>query len=188
MRKQDGSVSAPDSRRRGLVLVYTGNGKGKTTASLGLALRAIGHGSKVFMLQFMKGPGNMYGEHVAAEKYLPMLKRVRSGRECFVDKKNPSAEDVRLAREGLDAARKAISSCEYDLVILDEINVALDYHLVELADVLDLIKSRPGHVDLVLTGRYAPPDIVEMADLVSEVNEVKHHYRSGVPAREGIEY
>ncbi|NPV71305.1 MAG: cob(I)yrinic acid a,c-diamide adenosyltransferase [Firmicutes bacterium] len=188
MRQPEEKKSATDAQRRGLVLVYTGNGKGKTTASLGLALRAIGHGSRVFVLQFMKGPGNVYGEYMAAEKYLPMLTIVRSGRDDFVDKLNPAEEDVRLARQGLDLARKVISGGEYGLVILDEINVAVDYRLVALTDVVELLKARPSHVDVVLTGRYAAPEILEMADLVSEVNEVKHHYRKGVPARQGVEY
>ncbi|TYO97828.1 cob(I)yrinic acid a,c-diamide adenosyltransferase [Desulfallas thermosapovorans] len=172
---------------QGLVQVYTGNGKGKTTASLGLALRAIGHGYKVFMLQFMKGSKD-YGEIQAAEKYLPNLIIVQSGLETFVSKENPSRADIDLARQGLETARKVISEGHYDLVILDEINTALDFNLIELDDVLDIIKSKPRHVELVLTGRYVPQKITEVADLVSEVNLIKHPYYHGVAAREGIEY
>ncbi|AGL01356.1 cob(I)yrinic acid a,c-diamide adenosyltransferase [Desulfoscipio gibsoniae] len=172
---------------QGLVQVYTGNGKGKTTASLGLALRAIGHGYKVFMLQFMKGSKD-YGEIQAAEKYLPNLIIVQSGLETFVSRDNPSRTDIELAIQGLNTARKVISEGHYDLVILDEINTALDFNLIEPGDVLEIIKSKPCHVELVLTGRYAPKEITEAADLVSEVTLVKHPYYQGVTAREGIEY
>ncbi|WP_347490933.1 cob(I)yrinic acid a,c-diamide adenosyltransferase [Desulfoscipio sp. XC116] len=172
---------------QGLVQVYTGNGKGKTTASLGLALRAIGHGYKVFMLQFMKGSKD-YGEIQAAEKYLPNLIIVQSGLETFVSKNNPSRADIDLAKQGLKTVRKVISEGNYDLVILDEVNTALDFKLIELDDVLEIIKSKPRHVELILTGRYVPKEITEITDLVSEVNLIKHPYYQGVTAREGIEY
>lgn len=172
---------------KGLVQVYTGNGKGKTTAALGQALRAIGHGYKVFMLQFMKG-SKEYGELQAAEKYLPSLIIVQSGLETFVSKENPSQADIDLARQGLSTAQKVIREGHYDLVILDEINVALDFNLVDVEEVLNLIKTKPDHVELILTGRYVPRKIVEHADLVSDVTLVKHPYYQGVPARKGIEY
>lgn len=177
----------PSQMRQGMVHVYTGNGKGKTTASLGLALRALGHGYRVFMLQFMKG-SKEYGELQAAEKYLPNLTIVQSGLETFVIKENPSKEDLDLARRGLDIAKKTVTDGIYEMVILDEINVALDFNLIPLAEVLELIKDRPPHVELVLTGRYVPQEVIDAADLVSDVTLVKHPYYQGVEAREGIEY
>jgi cob(I)alamin adenosyltransferase len=177
----------PSELRQGMVHVYTGNGKGKTTASLGLALRALGHGYRVFMLQFMKG-SKEYGELQAAEKYLPNLTIVQSGLETFVIKENPSKEDLDLARQGLDIAKKTVTAGVYDLVILDEINVALDFNLIPLTEVLELLKNKPPHVELVLTGRYVPHEVIDAADLVSDVTLVKHPYYQGVEAREGIEY
>ncbi len=171
---------------KGLTMVYTGNGKGKTTAALGLALRAMGNGKKVFMLQFMKG-SKEYGE-VRMTPSLPLLTLVQSGLESFVSKDDPSAEDLRLARQGLDLAKDAIDSGNYDLIILDEINIALDYSLFPLEEALNLIKNKPNHLDLVLTGRYAPPQILEMADLISDVQEIRHHYAAGIQARAGIEF
>lgn len=177
----------PRETRQGMVQVYTGNGKGKTTASLGLALRALGHGYRVFMLQFMKG-SKEYGELQAAEKYLPNLTIVQSGLETFVIKENPSQEDLDLARQGLDIAKKKVMDGVYDMVILDEINVALDFNLIPLAEVLELINNKPTHVELVLTGRYVPQEVIDAADLVSDVTLVKHPYYHGVESREGIEY
>lgn len=171
---------------RGLVQVYTGNGKGKTTAALGLALRAVGHGFKVAMIQFLKG-WDFYGE-IASSALLPGFKLLRTGRAEFVDKENPHPDDLKEARRGLELAKEALLSGEYDLVILDEVNVALHYGLVELKDVLELIEAKPLGVELVLTGRYAPRELIDRADLVSEVVEVKHPYREGVPARQGVEY
>lgn len=173
--------------RRGLVMVYTGDGKGKTTAALGLALRAIGHGFKVFMVQFMKGDET--GELTAVERYLAgQMKIVQSGSPAFVNPSSPSDEDLTLAARGLGLARDAILGGEYDLVILDEANVAMDYGLLARAEVIKLIKERPTWVDVVLTGRGAPREIVDLADLVSEVKEIKHHYRQGIEARAGIEF
>jgi cob(I)alamin adenosyltransferase len=186
------SLSAKTSRKssvktdRGLVMVITGNGKGKTTAAFGQALRAIGQGYKVFVLQFMKG--RKYGEFIAAEKYLPNLTIRMSGLDSFVMRDNPAAIDIERAQKGLDAAGKAITSGKYDMIILDEINVALDFKLIKLKDVIDLIKNKPQNLDLILTGRYAPKEIIKMADTVSVVEEVKHHYNAGIKDRAGIEY
>ena len=171
---------------KGLVIVITGNGKGKTTAAFGQALRAIGQGYKVFVLQFMKG--RKYGEFIAAEKYLPHLTIRMSGLDSFVMRDNPAAIDIELAQKGLDAAKKEINSGKYDMVILDEINVALDFKLIALTEVIELIKNKPANLDLILTGRYAPPEIIELADTVSEVKEVRHHYKAGIKDRAVIEY
>ena len=171
---------------RGLVIIITGNGKGKTTAAFGQALRAIGQGYRVFILQFMKG--RKYGEFIAAEKYLPHLTIRMSGLDSFVMRDNPAAIDIELAQKGLAAAKKAIVGGKYDMVILDEINVALDFKLIALPEVIELIKNKPPALDLILTGRYAAPEIIELADTVSEVKDVKHHYSKGIKDRAGIEY
>jgi cob(I)alamin adenosyltransferase len=171
---------------RGLVFVYTGNGKGKTTAAMGQALRAIGHGFKVLMLQFMKG--RKYGEVLAAEKYLPDLTIYQCGLDSFVMRKNPAPVDIDMAQQGLKMAKKALSSGDYRMVILDEINVAMDFGLISVDDVVAMIKGKSPSIDLILTGRYAPPEIVELANTVSEVHELKHHYAAGIKEREGIEF
>ena len=172
--------------RRGTVQVYTGDGKGKTTAALGLALRAAGHDLTIYVIQFMKGSSN-YGELASAAR-LPGFVIEQTGRDEFVDKENPAPVDVDMARQGLSKAREALVEGRYDVVILDELNVALDFGLVTLEDVLGLIKARPPHVELILTGRSAHPEVIKAADLVSEVLNIKHHYNEGVEAREGIEY
>jgi cob(I)alamin adenosyltransferase len=171
---------------RGLVFVYTGDGKGKTTAAMGQALRAIGHGFKVLMLQFMKG--RKYGEVLACEKYIPGLNICQCGLDSFVMRKNPAPVDVEMAQQGLKMAKEAISSGDYRMVILDEINVAMDFGLISVDDVVAMIKEKAPSVDLILTGRYAPPEIVELADTVSEIKEIKHHYTAGIKERAGIEF
>jgi cob(I)alamin adenosyltransferase len=172
--------------RRGLVQVYTGNGKGKTTAAFGQALRAVGQGFRVCIIQFMKG--RKYGEFLAAERYLPNLTVRISGLDSFVMRDNPAPLDIELAKQGLALAREAVASGDYEMVILDEINVAVDFKLIPVADVIDLIQTRPPAVDLILTGRYAPPEIIALADTVSEIREIKHHYNAGIKDRAGIEY
>ena len=172
--------------QRGLVQVYTGNGKGKTTAALGLALRAAGHGKKTCVIQFMKGE-IYYGELGAAKMLAPYLEIIQMGRPDFVNKNDPDPKDVRLAREALDLAKEILSGRRYDIVVLDEINVALDFGLVELADVIALIDARPPETELILTGRYAKKEIIDRADLVTEMREIKHPYNAGVEARLGIE-
>lgn len=173
--------------RRGLVMVYTGDGKGKTTAALGLAMRAIGHGFRVFMIQFMKGDDT--GEITTIGKYLSgQMKIVQSGSPAFVYPGSLSDEDIALATKGLDLAREAAMSGEYDLLIMDEANVAMDFGLLPRQGVVRLLKEKPAWLDVVLTGRGVPREIVELADLVSEVKEIKHHFRQGIEAREGIEY
>jgi len=171
---------------KGFVQVYTGDGKGKTTAAFGLALRAIGRGLKVYIIQFIKG-GFDSGELYVIDK-LPNVMLRAFGRGRFITEYPPPEEDVKLATEALELAEKVIKSGEYDIVILDEINVALHLKLISLDRALELIKSKPEHVELVLTGRYAPKEIIDVADLVTEMREIKHPYRSGCRARKGIEF
>jgi cob(I)alamin adenosyltransferase len=171
---------------RGLVQVYTGNGKGKTTAAFGLALRAIGRGLKVYVIQFIKG-GFDYGELYVVDK-LPNLKLKAFGRGKFITEKPAGKEDIKLAEEALTLADEVVKSGEYDIVILDEINVALNLELIKTEEVLELVKNKPKHVELILTGRYAPSEIIEAADLVTEMREIKHPFNKGYQARKGIEY
>jgi cob(I)alamin adenosyltransferase len=171
---------------RGCVQVYTGNCKGKTTAALGLALRAVGRELMVCMIQFMKG-GGPYGEHLAAERLAPYLTIIQTGREGWVNRDNPDPEDIRLAREALNKAKDALIGGRYDMLILDEINGAVSFGLLPVEDVLELIALRPERVELVLTGRNAHGKIIAAADLVTEMTEIKHYYKAGVPARIGIE-
>ena len=170
----------------GLVQVYTGNGKGKTTAALGIAIRAAGHRLKVLMIQFLKG-GIAYGELESAKKLAPYLKIVPMGRECFVNKKDPDPIDVRWARRGWELAKHSVQSRKYPIVILDEIHVAVAYGLVPLKELMALMKGKPADVELILTGRYAHPEVIRRADLVTEMKEIKHYYRKGIESRVGIE-
>ncbi len=171
---------------KGLVQVYTGDGKGKTSAAFGLALRAVGRGLKVYVIQFIKG-GFDYGELYVVER-LPNFRLKAFGRGKFVTDVPPTTDDVKLAKEAFELAREVVGSGEYDVVVLDEINVALHLKLIGINEVVDLIRRKPKHVELVLTGRYVPLEIVELADLVTEMREVKHPYIKGVPPRKGIEY
>lgn len=177
---------AKSKLEKGLIQVYTGNGKGKTSAAFGLALRAIGNGLKVFVIQFIKG-GFDYGE-LEAVKSLPNLELRTFGRGKFIIQSPPEKEDVKLAREGFELAKKVVQSGDFDIVILDEINVAMHLKLIKVNEVLDLIQQKPKHVELVLTGRNAPSEIVKIADLVTEMKEIKHPYTLGVQPRKGIEY
>ncbi len=166
------------------VHVYTGNGKGKTTAALGLAMRATGHELKVYMIQFMKGRIN-YGELETA-KLIPNFTIKQFGRPDFVSKEHPDPEDIKLAQEGFNHAKNIILSGEYDIVILDEINVAMDFALISSEPVLSLLEERPPSVELILTGRNCPREIVKVADYVTEMLEIKHPYTEGTMARKGI--
>jgi len=170
----------------GKVQVYTGNGKGKTTAALGLAMRAVGKGFKVYMIQFMKGKIN-YGELATAEKLDGFTIR-QVGRPDFVDRKNLDPIDIKMANEGLTYAREIMQAGEHDILILDEVNCAIDWGLVKVEDVIALVKEKPENLELVLTGRYAPDELIELADLVTEMKEVKHPYQDGTEARDGIEF
>jgi cob(I)alamin adenosyltransferase len=171
---------------KGTVQVYTGDGKGKTTAALGQALRACGHDLRVLMIQFMKGSDN-YGEVRIFDK-VPGFTLIQSGLPTFVEKGNPSEEDLRLARGGMKLAREAVEKGTCDILILDEINVAVDYGLATTDEVLELIRKKPATMEMILTGRYAPAEFIEVADLVTEMREVKHHYADGEDMREGIEF
>lgn len=171
---------------KGLVQVYTGNGKGKTSASFGLALRAVGRGLKVYIIQFIKG-GFDYGELHVVDK-LPGLTLEAFGRGKFVSEKKPDMVDIDLARQALAKAQEIMKGGDVDVLILDEINVAVSLKLIEIEEVLELIKKKPEHMELVLTGRKAPVEIVQAADLVTEMIEIKHPYNSGFKARKGIEY
>ncbi len=178
---------SPNSREsKRLIHVYTGPGKGKTTAALGLALRACGHGWKVKMICFMKGDPD-YGE-VRISESIANFELIQSGLPTFVKKGEPSEEDLRLAEEGLQMAEEALKNGKLDMLILDEINVAVDYGLISLDRILNLMDTKPDSVELVLTGRYAHPEVVKRANLVSEVLEIKHPYQQGIQSREGIDF
>jgi len=170
---------------KGLVHVYTGNGKGKTTAAFGLALRAIGAGMKVFIGQFVKG--KQYNENLAVARYLKNITVKQYGLGCFIVN-TPTEDDIIAAGKGLDEMRKIIKEGKHDLVIMDEVNIALYYKLIDVNQLIEIIKTKPDHVELVLTGRYAPQEIIDISDLVTEMKEVKHYYQQGIEARDGIEY
>ncbi|MBW1871601.1 MAG: cob(I)yrinic acid a,c-diamide adenosyltransferase [Deltaproteobacteria bacterium] len=171
---------------QGYVHVYTGDGKGKTTAALGQAFRAVGHNLKVFAILFMKG-NIEYGELETSRRLAPFIEIREMGRETFVSKDNPEQIDIKWAEDAVELAQKMIVSDNYDMIILDEINVALDFGLIKLNDVLNLISSKPKHVELILTGRSAHPDVIAAADLVTEMTLIKHYFDNGVQARIGIE-
>ena len=167
-----------------MIQVYTGNGKGKTTAALGLALRATGAGLKVYICQFLKG--RHYCELATLKKF-KNIKVEQFGNACFL-RKAPAKKDRELAQKGLEAAIKALKTNQYQVIILDEINVALSLDLLKIRDVLSMLKNAPAKVEFILTGRSAPVEILKCADLVSEVREIKHYYQRGVKARRGIEH
>jgi len=171
---------------KGLVQVFTGNGKGKTTAALGTVLRAAGHGLKIFIVFFMKGK-YPYGEFSTLPK-LPNVEVASFGLRCLIDPAKINPEEIEQAKLALSTARKAMLSGKYDLVVLDEVNVAVYFKLIELDEVIRLINDKPQNVELILTGRYAEARLIELADLVTEMVKLKHPYDSGVQARKGIEY
>jgi len=168
---------------KGYVQVYTGNGKGKTTAALGLAIRAVGAGLPVFIGQFVKG---MDYSELAALRRLSLVTLKQYGRDCFIYQK-PTNEDIMAARHGLEEVREVIRSGSYSLVILDEANIATHYGLFSVDELLELVEAKPDNVELVITGRYADQKVIQSADLVTEMREIKHYYQRGVQARAGIE-
>jgi cob(I)alamin adenosyltransferase len=176
----------PARLEKGYAQVYTGNCKGKTTAALGLAFRAMGRGLKTYIGQFMKG--QEYGELNSARMVKPYITIEQYGREGFVHVQNPPEQvDIDLAAGGLKLARRAMLSGEYDIVVFDEILTAHAFHLVSVEEMLDLLRNRPDHVEVVFTGRHAPQEVIDAVDLVTEMVEIKHYYRKGVMARDGIE-
>ncbi|MEN6374372.1 MAG: cob(I)yrinic acid a,c-diamide adenosyltransferase [Smithella sp.] len=173
-------------KSKGLVIVITGDGKGKTTSAFGQALRAVGQGYHVLVVQFMKG--RKYGEFKAAKEYLPNLTVKLVGLDSFVMRDNPAPIDVEMAQKGFTMVKKAIKSGKYNMIIMDELNVAMDFKLVDTKEVIEMIENRPPGVDLIMTGRNAPAEIINIADTVSEVKEIKHHYAAGIKDRAGIEF
>lgn len=170
----------------GLLQVYTGSGKGKTTAALGVVLRASGYGAKSLMIQFMKDDKG-YGEYSAA-KFIPGFELLQVGRDCFVDFANPDPIDLKMILDGWGLAKEAILSQKYDLIILDELNVALHYKMLPMDEVIDFLKNTRGKTEIITTGRYAPEQLKEIADLVTDMQSVKHYFFAGVKSRDGIDH
>ena len=185
VRESAGALSAENSTK-GLVEIFTGKGKGKTSAALGAIIRALGHGLRVYIVFFMKGDFP-YGEQKILCQ-LPNCTVERFGFQEFVDPDHVKPEEKEEARKALEAARKAMHSGKYDLVILDEVNVAATWKLIDVDDVIKLISSKPEKVELILTGRYADPKLIEQADLVTDMVKVKHPFDKGIKSRKGFEY
>ncbi len=169
---------------KGYIHLYTGNGKGKTTAAFGLALRAVGAGKRIFIAQFVKG---IHYAELDAIKRFPEIELKQYGLDCFIVNE-PTQEDIDAARIGLKEVSRIIADNSVNMLILDEICIALHYHLFEVAEVLELLQHKPEEMEIALTGRYAPPELYEIADLVTEMTEIKHYYNQGVEARKGIEF
>lgn len=169
---------------KGCVQVYTGSGKGKTTAALGLALRAAGAGLKVYFAQFIKGM--RYSEIAALERFSDLIEVHQFGRRCFIRQK-PEPQDIEAARRGLETVKAAVLSGSFDVIVLDEANIAVWYQLFSAGELLDVVESGGGRMEFVITGRNADPKVLDRADLVTEMREVKHYYAKGVEARDGIE-
>jgi cob(I)alamin adenosyltransferase len=168
----------------GYIHLYTGNGKGKTTAALGLSLRAVGANKRVLFAQFVKG--KHYSELDALMRF-PEIEVRQYGLDCFIEK-TPTELDVKVAKKGLEEVAEAIIQNKYDIIVMDEVCIALYYHLFEVEDLIPLLNQKPEEMELVLTGRYAPAELFDIADLVTEMREFKHYYNRGIEARKGIEY
>ena len=175
--------------KKGLTIVYTGKGKGKTTAALGIALRATGYNKKICMIQFIKGSWH-YGEMSSSKRLEPEFEMVAVGKGFvgILDDNNPREDHEKIAQEAIKISNEKIHSGKYDIVILDEVNYAVNLQLISINDVLNLIKDKPSDVDLVLTGNYAKDEVIEMADLVTEMKQVKHPFQRGIKAKEGIDF
>ena len=175
--------------KNGLTIVYTGKGKGKTTAALGIALRATGYKKKICMIQFIKGSWH-YGEMESSKLLEPEFEMVAIGKGFvgIIDDKSPKEDHQKVAKEAIKISNEKIQSGKYDIIILDEINYAVNLNLISLEDVLELIESKPENVDLVLTGNYAKEEVIEVADLVTEMREIKHPFQKGIKAKEGIDF
>ncbi len=173
------------SKDKGYIHLYTGNGKGKTTAAFGLTLRAVGAGKKVYFAQFVKG--KIYSEIDAVHQYLPMVTVKQYGRGCFIYTE-PTQADIDAARNGLNEINEIIQSGEYDIVVLDEACIAIHFNLFTVGELIGVLKSKPESTEIIITGRYAPLELIDYADLVTEMKEIKHYYNTqGVQARKGIE-
>ncbi|MGD2272770.1 MAG: cob(I)yrinic acid a,c-diamide adenosyltransferase [Desulfobacterales bacterium] len=175
------------AKDQGLIMVHTGDGKGKTTAAVGLALRAAGQGLTVLILQFMKGQKNI-GEMKALKACELGIDFQNYGQKIFFKSRGCEPIDIQIAHEGLTAFQLAMEAGNYDLIILDEINMAVDFRLLEIEEVMRVIKNKPPRLHLVLTGRNAPKPFLDIADMVTEMKEIKHHYHKGIQAKKGIEY
>ena len=175
--------------QKGLVIVYTGGGKGKTSAALGLVLRAVGYNHKVCMVQFVKGSWH-YGELDSAKRLAPEFELVTAGKGFvgILDDKSPREEHVKAANDTLAISKEKIMSGKFNVVILDEINYAVQLELMKIDDVVDLIKSKPPELDLVLPGNHAAKEVIEISDLVTEMKEIKHPFKSGIKAKKGIDF
>ncbi|MDH3341301.1 MAG: cob(I)yrinic acid a,c-diamide adenosyltransferase [Nitrosopumilus sp.] len=173
----------------GLTIVYTGKGKGKTTAALGIALRAVGYGKKICMIQFIKGSWH-YGEMDSSKRLEPEFEMVAVGKGFvgIIDDKSSKEDHKEIAKEAIRISNEKIQSGNYDIIILDEINYAVNLDLISINDVLNLIKSKPAEIDLVLTGNYAKNEIIKLADLVTEMREIKHPFQLGIKAKKGIDF
>jgi cob(I)alamin adenosyltransferase len=173
--------------KQGFVQIYTGNGKGKSTAAIGQAVRAAGFGLKIYIAQFMKE--FPYHELISLKNLSEWITIEQFGGDSFVYKKElPGEDELAKARKGLQSAKDKMVSGDYDLIILDEAIVAIYFKLIETNDLIELIKLKPESVELILTGRYCPDELIELADLVTEMKEIKHYYQKGITSRKGIEY
>lgn len=168
---------------KGQIQIYTGNGKGKTTAALGLSLRAVCAGKKVYFGQFIKG---MEYSELKAANYLPNFEIHQFGRNCFIFN-DPVKEDILAAEKGLKTVADVLKNKSYDIVVLDELNVAIYYKLFSVEEVINILEEKAENIEVIITGRYAPQELIDMADLVTEMKEIKHYYRTGIQARKGIE-
>lgn len=168
-----------------MIHIYTSNGKGKTTASLGLGLRAAGAGKKVLLIQFLK---NGESSEIKAIKKIKNFDVKVFGKKGFLNKNKLTKKDFNLARQGFNFVRKAVKSKKYGLIILDEINLINNFGLIKTNDLISLIKKTPSEIELILTGRNASKEIIQLADLVTEMKEIKHYYKKGIKARKGIEF
>ena len=178
--------TSPAPLATGLVEIFTGDGKGKTSAALGIALRALGYGIRVCVIYFMKGDYPCSEQKVLSS--LPNIDIIRFGGKRFVNPNKIGKNDIEQARKALKAAQKAITNGKYDVIILDEVNIATAWNLLPTDDVIKLVKEKPENVELILTGRSADSRLVELADVVTEMKEIKHPYKQGILAREGIDY
>lgn len=174
---------------KGLVIVYTGKGKGKTTAALGIVLRAVGHGYKVGMIQFIKGEW-YYGELTSSKRLEPEFELIAAGRGFvgIIDDDHPIEDHEKAAKDAIEIAKQKIASGDYDIMILDEINYAVKLNLISQEDILDVIAAKPEKTSLVLTGNYVPEAVIDAADLVTEMREIKHPYQRGIKAKKGVDF